>query len=127
MFSLFIKINKNNQIEGYIMNMKRRILFTTIRHLCWLMGLVILIFNDGDSNLSILFFLLGIGTIYIEDYVLDHRKKIKKHYKEILPIVIIILIFFIPMTKELKTLFFFLLLTTSYFLSLQQIYKEKKL
>lgn len=105
MFSLFIKINKNNQIEGYIMNMKRRILFTTIRYLCWLMGLVILIFNDGDSNLSILFFLLGIGTIYIEDYVLDHRKKIKKHYKEILPIVIIILIFFIPMTKELKTLF----------------------
>ncbi|WP_257156210.1 hypothetical protein [Bacillus cereus] len=107
--------------------MKRRILFTTIRYLCWLIGLVILIFNDGDSNLSTLFLLLGIGTIYIEDYGLDHRKSFKKHYKEILPIVIIVLIFFLPMAKELKILLFFLLLTTSYFLSLQQIYKEKRL
>ncbi|CAM4296369.1 hypothetical protein BAU28_19555 [Bacillus paramycoides] len=109
------------------MNIKRRILFTTIRYLCWSIGLAILTFNDGDSILSTLFFLLGIITIYIEDYALDHRKNLKKQYKEILPIAIIILILFIPMTKGLKISFFLLLLTISYFLSLQQIFKEKRL
>lgn len=109
------------------MNIKRRILFTTIRYLCWSIGLAIFTFHDGDSILSTLFLLLGMITIYIEDYALDHRKNFKKHYKEILPIAVMILIFFLPMTKGLKTSLFFLSLTTSYLLSLQQIFKKKRL
>ncbi|CAM4407183.1 hypothetical protein BAMA_10370 [Bacillus manliponensis] len=108
------------------MNFKKRIIFSSLRYVFWSIGLVMYALNKGDTILSTVFLLLGVLTIYIEDYKLDHSKSLKKHYKEIIPIAFILLIFFLPMTQTLKILLFLLLLAISYLFSLQQIFKEKE-